>query len=54
MKCKICEKPINKLGIKFCSIGCFKVYLDSDKFDKKLSKVLSIIPPKKSNESTNI
>jgi endogenous inhibitor of DNA gyrase (YacG/DUF329 family) len=43
-RCKICDSKIKKKNkeAKFCSSKCFKVYIDSDEFDKELNEALNI------------
>ena len=52
MKCKICGETIvnKKEDIEYCSLKCFKVYLDSKEFDDELNKTLDI---KTKNEKSN-
>ena len=49
--CKACKKAFiaRDKKVKYCSCECFKVYLKSNKFIKRLNKVLGIKNEKGNN-----
>lgn len=51
-KCKICNDLLidKKKKVQYCSMKCFKKYLNSKEFDIKLNKALNI----KNEKSDNI